>query len=143
VKKVLCVCFGNTCRSPMMQALLQKRLGDEFQVESAGIRQGCAGQTANEHSILCMQERGIDLTKHQSRWVGDLNLTQYSHIICVGDNEARQVSEHLPQNSRTIVLIANGDHGGVPNPFEKGLPAYRGCLALLDEVMPEIAQLVR
>jgi protein-tyrosine-phosphatase len=127
----------------MMQALLQQQLGDEFQVESAGIRKEAAGQPANDHSILCMQERTIDLTRHRSRWVGDLDLTQFSHIICVGDNEARQVSELLPQNSSTIVLTANGDRGGVPNPYKKGLPAYRECLALLDEVMPEIAHLVR
>lgn len=144
MRKVLCVCFGNTCRSPMMQALLQNQLGNEFVVESAGINpKAGTGESANDHSILCMSERGVDLTAHKSRWVGNLNLSEYSHIICVGDNEAKVVSDLLPQGSKTIVLTANGDRGGVPNPWEKGLGAYRDCLALLDEVMPEIAHLVR
>jgi protein-tyrosine-phosphatase len=127
----------------MMQVLLQEQLGDEFQVESAGIREGCTGQSANDHSMLCMRERGADLSQHQSRWVGDLNLSEYSHIVCVGNNEADKVRECLPQDSNTVVLIANEDDGGIPNPWEKGLQAYRDCLAMLDKVIPEIAHLVR
>lgn len=143
VRKVLCVCIGNTCRSPMMQVLLQQQLGNEFQVESAGVRKESAGKPANDNSILCMQERGIDLTNHRSRWVGDLNLTQYSHVICVGDNEAQQISEYLGQESKVVVLIANGEHGGVPNPHKKGVPAYLECLAVLDDTMPKIADTLR
>jgi protein-tyrosine-phosphatase len=143
VKKALCVCFGNTCRSPMMQVLLQQQLGQQVRVESAGIREGCAGQSANEHSVLCMSERGIDLTGHQSRWVGDLDLSEYSHIVCVGEPEAQVVCGLLPQGSKTVVLIANESRGGVPNPYEKGLDAYRECLATLDEVLPPIAKLIK
>jgi protein-tyrosine-phosphatase len=127
----------------MMQALLQRELGDEFQVESAGIRKEAAGQPANEHSITCMQERGIDLSDHVSRWVGDFDLSQYSHIVCVGENEAKQVVELLAGHTDTTVLIANEDGGGVPNPYEKGLSAYRECIVLLDEALPKVADLIR
>lgn len=145
MRKILCVCLGNTCRSPMMQMLLQKELGGEFQVESAGIRKEAAGHPANEHSILCMQERGIDLTRHVSRWVGALDLTQYSHIVCVGEDEAAKVKLLHPivRHSGTTILVANGQHGGVPNPYEKGLDAYRACLALLDRVLPQVADSIR
>jgi protein-tyrosine-phosphatase len=127
----------------MMQALLQQQLGNGFQVESAGICEDAAGQPANDYSIMCLQERGIDLTQHRSRWVGAIDLTQFSHIICVGDGEAEQISERLSRNSSTTVLTANGDRGGIPNPYKKGLPAYRECLTLLDEVVHDIARWLR
>jgi hypothetical protein len=37
-------------------------------------------------------------------------------------------------------MVANEHHGGIPDPYELGLAGYRDCLALLDEVMPRVAQ---
>ncbi len=139
MQKILCVCLGNTCRSPMMAALLQKELGVDFQVESGGIQEEVAGRLANEHSILCMQERGIDISQHVSRWVGDIDLTQFSHIICVDKSVADKVHQFL-LGAKTKVVIANGERNGVPNPFKQGLTAYRECLCLLDEILPSLAQ---
>ena len=75
MNKVLCVCSGNISRSPMMQAVLQQRLGASFLVESAGVREELAGRPANHRSVACMKERGVDLSTHVSRWVGRLDLT--------------------------------------------------------------------
>jgi protein-tyrosine-phosphatase len=127
----------------MMQALLQQQLGDAYEVESAGIRKEAAGLPANERSIQCMRERGIDLTKHQSRWAGDLDLGQFPHIVCVSEDVANLVRELLGANSGTNIMIANGDRGGIPDPFDKRLPGYMTCLHLLDEITPKIAKLVR
>ena len=123
----------------MMQAVLQRRLGGAFQVESAGIRKEGAGRGANERSILCMKERGIDLTGHTRRLISELDLSQYAWIICVGPNEAEAVRAAIGDASITI-LVANAERGGIPDPYEFGLQGYRDCLALLDAVMPEIAR---
>lgn len=131
-----------------MQALLQNELGDEFVVESAGVSpKAGTGEPANEHSILCMSERGIDISKHVSRWVHALNMREFSHIVCVDGEIANEVSRRTdlaaPDEKYSTIIVANGDDGGVPNPFEKGLQAYRDCLALLDNVMPNIAAQIR
>ena len=139
MNKVLCVCLGNSSRSPMMQAVLQHHLGETFQVESAGVLEQAAGLGANPRSILCMSERGIDLTGHTRRWIGDLDLGQYAWIICVGPDEAGQVRAAL-NDAPTTVVVANAQNGGIPDPYEFGLQGYRDCLALLDVVMPEIAR---
>lgn len=91
MEKVLCVCVGNISRSPMMQAVLQSYLGPAFLVESAGVSRELSGRPANHRSIACLKERGIDLSGHVSRWIGDLDLEQYGWIICVGHDEADQV----------------------------------------------------
>jgi protein-tyrosine phosphatase len=72
MEKVLCVCVGNISRSPMMQAVLQQHLGASFLVESAGVHKELAGRPANDRSVACMKERGVDLSGHISRWIGDL-----------------------------------------------------------------------
>src|SRR5688572_9992405 len=95
MEKVLCVCVGNISRSPMMQAVLQQHLGASFLVESAGLSKELAGRPANHRSVACMKERGVDLSGHISRWIGELNLDQYRWIVCVGHDEAAKVRSAL------------------------------------------------
>lgn len=139
MKKVLCVCTGNISRSPMMQAVLQQQLGAAFQVESAGVRAELAGRPANHRSVLVLGERGVDLSGHVSRWIGGLNLAEYQWIVCAGEGEADQVRALLSK-ADARVIVANEPNGGIADPYELGLEGYRDCLALLDEVMPDVAR---
>ena len=139
MEKVLCVCLGNISRSPMMQAVLQQHLGAAFLVESAGVSRELAGRPANHRSVACMKERGVDLSGHVSRWIGDLDVGRYRWIVCVGHDEADKVRSALGAGSANVI-VANGHQGGIPDPYELGLAGYRDCLALLDEVMPRVAQ---
>jgi len=138
-RKVLCVCVGNISRSPMMQAVLQQNLGTTFLVESAGLTKELAGRPANYRSIACMKERGVDLSGHVSRWIGDLDLDQYRWIVCVGHDEADKVRSYMGADSASV-MVANEYQGGIPDPYELGLAGYRDCLALLDQVLPDVAQ---
>lgn len=138
-RKVLCVCVGNISRSPMMQAVLQQQLGTAFLVESAGLTKDLAGRPANYRSVACMKERGVDLSGHVSRWIGDLDLDQYRWIVCVGRDEADNVRSCLGADSARVI-IANEHQGGIPDPYERGLAGYRDCLTLLDQVMPDVAR---
>ncbi len=139
MQKVLCVCVGNISRSPMMRVVLQQLLGDDFFVESAGLTKELAGRPANHRSVTCLKERGVDLSGHVSRWVGDLDLDQFQWIVCVGREEADRVRSLLGTD-KARVIVANEDQGGIPDPYERGLAGYRDCLVLLDEVMPNVAQ---
>lgn len=140
--KVLCVCVGNISRSPMMQALLQQHLGAAFLVESAGVSKELAGRPANHRSVACLKERGIDLSGHVSRWIGNLDLSGYRWIVCVGPNEAETVRSAFRADAARV-LVANEQHGGIPDPYEHGLAGYRNCLALLDQVLPHVAREIR
>jgi protein-tyrosine phosphatase len=142
MEKVLCVCLGNISRSPMMQAVLQQHLGADFLIESAGVARELSGRPANTNSVACMKERGIDLAGHVSRWIGDVDLEQFRWIVCVGDNEAAEARAALGLLSARVI-VANKSHGGIPDPYGLGLPGYRQCVALLDQVMPQVASHIR
>ena len=139
MEKVLCVCVGNISRSPMMQAVLQQHLGAAFQVESAGMSKELTGRPANYRSVAFMKERGVDLSGHVSRWIGDLDLDQYRWIVCVGHDEADKVRSALGADPARV-MVANEHQGSIPDPYELGLAGYRECLALLDRVMPHVAR---
>lgn len=144
IRRILCVCFGNSCRSPMLQVLLQaalqkQRRGDVL-VESAGVDEvASTHQPASEHAIACMDERGLELRNHRSRRVSEIALTGYDLILVMD-------SAHIPQlkgfgvPETTAFAVVNEEHGGVPNPYQKGLEAYQETAKVLEEVASEIVR---
>lgn len=125
-----------------MSALLQRELGDGFVVQSVGLDKDLAGRPANHRSVDCFRERGLDLSGHISRWIGSVALDGIGWIVTVGPDEARQVRAYLGNRS-VPVIVANGEHGGIPDPYELGMDGYQECVALLDRVLPNLAQQIR
>jgi protein-tyrosine-phosphatase len=123
----------------MMAAILQWLLGKDFQVESAGIGLHVPELPANEFSILVAREVGIDLTKHIARSAREMDLSAFSYIVCVGEEEAKKVKMFLPNDSNAIIIIANREKGGIPDPYGKGISEYRKIRDLLIRVISKIA----
>ena len=127
MKRILCVCYGNTCRSPMLQALLVRELksrGVEAVVESAGISE--VGAPANEKAIICMKERGLDIISHRSRRVSDLNLPSYDHVFCASPavSIVRTLIYLGVPKDRIGFAVASDPYGG-------DIEAYRACAEIL------------
>ncbi len=80
--KMLFVCHGNTCRSPMAMGIARKLLGDRVLAESAGIAPAHSG--AAEEAILVMKAMyGTDISDHKPRPVADVDVAAYDFIIAL------------------------------------------------------------
>lgn len=136
MKKILCVCYGNTCRSPMFQALLSRELksrGVEAEVESAGIL-ACNGAPANEKAIISMKEKGLDITNHRTRLVSDLDLLSYDHVFCVAlAIKATQTLVRLGILPDKIEFVVTAD------PYGQDIETYRACAEALARKAAAIA----
>ena len=140
--KVLCVCLGNTCRSPMMERMLRHQLDDiagysDISVESAGLMESAAGQPMAEFSQNELRERGIDATGHVSRFIGTLDLSEYRLILTVGEEEANSICA-LREGHAPIIILG----GGVPNPWQQGEQAYRDCANHIEQSLSGITDLL-
>ena len=119
IKRVLFVCYGNTCRSPMAAAYANHALPG-VQAESAGVF--AAGAPANPMAINLMRERfNIDLRRHVSRVVSDVDLDAFDLVVRLTDVEVR-----------TSVPILSWD---IADPVGQGAAAYRAALdAMIEQI---------
>ncbi|RPF54098.1 low molecular weight protein arginine phosphatase [Aquisalibacillus elongatus] len=77
MKRVLFVCTGNTCRSPMAEAVLRHK-GQGWEVQSAGIFAGF-GQEANPKAVEALKDKGIEC-EHQSQPLTD-DLLDWADVV--------------------------------------------------------------
>lgn len=125
-KRVLTVCRGNACRSPMMKSQLKKFYQNKpmnVKVKSAGIDPEIVeGDDPTDKSVIALGKLfRINIRKHKRRYAGNLDLDIYSVIYTVGAKEKQKLIElgAKPKN----VIVMGGDEG-VPNPYNQNQDFY-------------------
>ena len=119
--RVLCVCTGNTCRSPMAQALLQQAAQQQnlpLEADSAGLA-AFAGDPVSENAVLALRECGIDLSGHRARVLTRYALEQSDYVLCMSERHAAALSGLVPPEKLVV------PPGGVPDPYGGDLALYR------------------
>jgi len=118
----------------MFQALLTRELksrGVEAMVESAGIL-ASNGAPANEKAIICMKEKGLDITSHRTRLVSDLDLSSYDVVFCVALGATQTLIRlGIPSDKIESIFVAD--------PYGMGTETYRVCAKTLARKAAAIA----
>jgi tRNA threonylcarbamoyl adenosine modification protein (Sua5/YciO/YrdC/YwlC family) len=139
---VVLVCTGNTCRSPMAEILLKKRLADRLGcqiselddrgvvVMSAGISASPGCRSAAE-AAQTMQERGLDLTQHESQPLSERIVRFADVVITMTRGHREAILEAWPEAEPRVHLISQG-RGDVADPIGGPLDLYRRCAEQLD-----------
>jgi protein arginine phosphatase len=137
MKKILLVCTGNICRSPLAAALMQHALAerevDGIAVSSAGTG-AWDGAPVSEGAYLVGLEQGLDLSAHRARLL-TRDLVEQSDLILTMARHHRARVEELGGEGRVFVLGEyagrEGDAAEVSDPFGGDLEVYRDTSAEL------------
>ncbi len=136
---LLCVCTGNTCRSPLLATLLQQACLQHglttVTVDSAGSH-AVEGDPISPNSQECLRARGLDGSNHRSRSIDDLELSLYDRIYCMTPGHVTAVRSYgIPEDR--VVLV---DPEGIPDPFGGPLAAYESCALVLEAASHRIVE---
>ena len=133
----LFVCTGNTCRSPMAEALFRRQLSERlkcadddlmdrgFAVLSAGLSARPGGPASGE-SIATLADDGIDLRSHESQPVTSRLLQQADHIITMTHSHQQAILDEHPELSARVRLLSS-ERDDVSDPYGGGPREYQDC----------------
>lgn len=136
---VLFVCSGNTCRSPMAEALARhawnemKKDGDpEIRFSSAGTG-AFAGDEASTGAVLAMKARGIDISRHRSRPATRAAVLDADIVLTMTENHRRALLSHSLDDAAKIRLLS--PRGDIQDPFGGSIEIYETVARLIDEAV--------
>jgi protein-tyrosine-phosphatase len=127
----------------MFAAVLQRALqsaGKQASVESAGYKAE-TGATASEEWATLLDRTGIDLGGHRTRHIASIeNLDVFDLIICVNEAAVEAVTQRGANS--TNILFVNRAKGGIPDPYQQGLQAYKDCYRSIVEATANIVDAI-
>jgi protein-tyrosine phosphatase len=144
LKKILFVCTGNTCRSPLAEGIARKIFPDRtsisVEVSSAG-SSAAEGVGASEHAVEVASRHGVDLSGHRSRLLNRTRVTESDLIVTMSEKHRSTVGAIDPDALNHTVLLTDfcGDGGDVPDPIGGRLEEYERTYDLIERCVEEMA----
>lgn len=145
-KKILLVCLGNICRSPLAEGILRSKLNETFQIDSAGTGGWHAGELPDKRSIQIAQKYGIDITDQRARKFQKQDFDTFDHIFVMDNQNYKDVislaTNETHKNKVQLILeeIFPGERVDVPDPYYGLEDGFEKVFQMLDEACDSIAQ---
>ena len=135
-KKIVFVCSGNTCRSPMAEAAFRKELKRRkiswYRVQSAGVN-AQEGAPMNPDAQKALAEAKIPYSENfKSSLLKQKTVEEAIAVICM----TRDLCDLIP--GKTVMSFYELTGKDIPDPFGQGIDAYRVTLRYIRECIPTI-----
>lgn len=145
--KILMVCLGNICRSPLAEGILASKLPkDKFTVDSAGTGSWHIGHSPDERSVAVAKKNKINISNQKGRQIKTSDFDSFDYIYVMDNSNYNDIIELVenPEQEKKVQLILNelypNENVDVPDPYF-GMPnGFEMVYKMLDEVCNVIAK---
>ena len=147
--KILMVCLGNICRSPLAEGILKSKLPDNFFVDSAGTGGWHAGEQPDPRSIAIAKDNGIDISLQRARQFTKNDFKTFDRIYAMDNSNFESILAHCETqgDSNKVSLILNelypDENLDVPDPYYGGAQGFKNVYDMLDAACECIAQKIK
>ncbi|MEO1448194.1 MAG: low molecular weight protein-tyrosine-phosphatase [Bacteroidota bacterium] len=152
--KVLFVCLGNICRSPMAEGLFLHHmkaagLSDQIEVDSAGTGGWHVGEPADRRMQQVAKSHGVDLPS-RARKVRFSDFTEFDYILAMDHSnfqDLEDLARETPNATADLILMRHFDEvepdSGVPDPYYGGAQGFENVYQMLDRSTLKLLEHIR
>jgi low molecular weight protein-tyrosine phosphatase len=151
--RVLFVCMGNICRSPMAQGVLEQRLREEqldehVEVDSAGTHHYHAGEPPDRRGVAAARSRGIEIGAQRARPVRDDDFLEFDLIVAMDAENEKKLRSICPpyyvdRVKRMMDYAPAMRERDIPDPYYVGGQGFEKVLDMLELCMEELIDELR
>jgi protein-tyrosine phosphatase len=149
VHKILMVCLGNICRSPVAEGIMRSKLEETdltFEIDSAGTSNYHIGENPDARSVKNAIKNGIDISKLKARQFKVTDFDYFDMIYVMDENNKSDVLS-LARNEQDVAKVKlilselpKASYKSVPDPYFGGEAGFQLVFELLDEACESVAQ---
>ena len=148
--KILMVCLGNICRSPLAEGILQSKINSEIvQVDSAGTAAYHVGELPDVRSIAVAKKYGIDLTNQRARKFVIEDFDNFDLIYAMDESNYQNIlelsrgDEDLQKVNMILNEVDSNSNANVPDPYYGGNDGFENVYKMLDKACVIIADKIK
>jgi protein-tyrosine phosphatase len=151
--RLLMLCMGNICRSPMAEGALRARLqaaglAGHVEIDSAGTGSWHAGDPPDPRAIATAAAHGVDIGMLRARCLLLEDFQRFDWILCADCDNLARVRSHLPPAGRARAVLLRewagcGEAGEIPDPYAGGPREFEHAWSLVDEAAQRIVERIR
>ncbi len=131
MERIMFICTGNTCRSPLAEAIAQKlfkEAGHKVKVASAGL---CVfyPTPASPYAVMSARELDVNISNHVSRQM-DGKLLDFDIFLTMTESQKEQLISDYPKISDKVYMLSEyacGEVTDVVDPYGGDIDVYRDC----------------
>lgn len=145
--KILMVCLGNICRSPLAEGILSSKIiSNDIFIDSAGTGAYHIGNQPDERSVEVAKKYGIDISKQRARKFQVADFDIFDIIYVMDENNFHDILSLARDNydKQKVKLILNEIHpdknNSVPDPYYGGADGFEKVFKMLDEACEIISK---
>lgn len=149
--KVLFVCMGNICRSPVAQGVFEdvvrrKGLEDEVEVDSAGTGAWHVGSAPDDRAIESAAGRGLDISAQRARKISPEDCERFDYVLTMDEENYRAVSAMCGGSAvvrRFLDFAAGSPEREVPDPYFGGQDGFERVIDLVEAASEGLVEYIR
>lgn len=149
--KILMVCLGNICRSPLAEGIMRNKIsvrGLHAEVKSCGTSNYHISESADDRMVATARRHGIDISKHSASQFSVKDFDYYHKIFVMDGSNYRDVlriarnEEDCVKVQKIMEMVEPGKGYDVPDPYYSGNDGFELVYNMLDEACEKIADLI-
>ncbi len=139
--RILVVCLGNICRSPMGQGVIEHRAakaGLALTVDSAGLGAWHIGNPPDPRGLKAASARGYDNSHQRARQVRPADFHDFDLILGMDADNIVGLERLRPAGTRAEVRLFHPSGQDIPDPYYGGMADYEHALDLIEEAVRDL-----